>query len=94
MKKSKKILALVLCLSIMGSMFAGCTGKNGGEAAFKAGKYQGEADGYGGKIVVEVEVDDNKILGVTVLEHKESAGVSDPALEKIPAAIVDGQSLS
>ena len=33
-----------------------------------------------------------KFTEVKVLEHSETAGISDPAIEKIPAAIVEAQS--
>jgi fumarate reductase flavoprotein subunit len=31
---------------------------------------------------------------VAVGEHTETPGISDPAIERIPAAIVDGQTLA
>lgn len=34
------------------------------------------------------------IESVTILEHSETAGVADPAIERIPTAIVDAQSLA
>lgn len=49
----------------------------------------GTAPGRNGDVTVEVEFSDNKIQKVTVKEHQETEGVADPALEKIPAAIVE-----
>lgn len=62
------------------------------EAIPANGVYEGSANGMGGAVKVAVTVEDGKISGVEVLEHKETAGISDPAIEKIPQAIVDAQS--
>ena len=43
---------------------------------------------------VSVTVTDNAITEVVVTEHMESPGISDPAIERIPAAIVEHQSLN
>lgn len=62
------------------------------EAIPANGVYEGSANGMGGALKVAVTVEDGKISGVEVLEHKETAGISDPAIEQIPQAIVDAQS--
>lgn len=91
----KRVLALALCMALA---LTGCTGSNpsasNGGGTFTPGTYTGEAQGYGGTMKVEVEVDADRIVAVRVVEHKESAGVSDPALEQLPAAIVEHQSLA
>ena len=56
------------------------------------GVYEGSANGMGGALKVAVTVEDGKISDVEVLEHKETAGISDPAIEQIPQAIVEAQS--
>lgn len=56
------------------------------------GVYEGSANGMGGAVKVAVTVEDGKISDVEVLEHKETAGISDPAIEQIPQAIVEAQS--
>jgi fumarate reductase flavoprotein subunit len=45
-------------------------------------------------MTVEVVFDNMSILSVTILEHVESAGISDLALERIPQEVVGGQTLS
>lgn len=60
--------------------------------SFKAGTYEGTAKGNGGYIKVSVVVDETSIKEVTVLEHNETVGLAEPALEKVPAAIVKKQS--
>lgn len=57
-------------------------------------EYLGEADGFGGKIKVKVTMDGDKIAKIEVLEHSETAGVSDPAFATIPDAIIAAQSTS
>lgn len=55
-------------------------------------EYIGEADGFGGPIKVKVTMDGDKIANIEVLSHGETAGVSDPAFNTIPQAIIDAQS--
>ena len=62
------------------------------EHPLAANEYIGEADGFGGKIKVKVTVDGAKIQKIEVLEHGETAGVSDPAFSTIPDAIIAAQS--
>ena len=55
-------------------------------------EYIGEADGFGGPVKVKVTMDGDKIAKIDVLSHGETAGVSDPAFETIPAAIIAANS--
>ena len=52
--------------------------------------YSGSADGYSGPISVEVTVEGGEITDVKVLSHSDSPGISDPAIEEVPAAMVAG----
>ncbi|MBU5675517.1 flavocytochrome c [Alkaliphilus sp. MSJ-5] len=93
---SKKIICAVLCIIMILSMVA-CQPKtsNSTEASkFNAGTYTALAAGHNGDIKIELIVDDSSIKDVKVLEHIESPGISDPAIERIPKAIVDGQTLA
>ena len=56
------------------------------------GVYEGTGAGLNGNIKVSVTVNGGVITDVTVLEHSETAGISDPALEQVPAAIVAANS--
>lgn len=49
-------------------------------------------NGMGGKLVVRVTLDGEKIAAVEILEQKETPGISDPAIEQVPAAIVAANS--
>ncbi len=56
------------------------------------GVYESSANGMGGAVKVTVTVSGGKITAVEVGEHNETAGISDPAIEQIPAKIVEAQS--
>ena len=81
----KKIVALLLAMLMLTTAF--------GAFAMTAGTYEGTGMGLMGEIKVAVEVTENTIVSVTVLSHNETAGISDPAVAQIPAAIVANQSL-
>lgn len=94
----RKAITAVLALSITFSA-AGC-GSPKSEAApaspllaVKDGTYPGTGEGHGGTLAVQVEVKDHKITAVTVGDHQETAGICDAALEKMPARIMETQSL-
>jgi len=100
MRKShfKRTLCLLFCLILAISSVA-CTSQpkvTDGEsvAMFKAGTYVGTANAHNGEIKVEVTVDEEAIKEIKILEHNESPGISDPAIERIPQAIIDDQSLA
>ncbi|MED9821239.1 MAG: FAD-dependent oxidoreductase [Christensenellales bacterium] len=83
MKKSVwAVLLAMLLLTASGAM------------AMTAGTYEAEANGVGGAVKVAVTVSEDAIEKVEVLAHSETPGISDPALERIPAAIVEKQSLA
>ncbi len=58
------------------------------------GEYEGSAAGYKSDIKVKVTVSDGSIASVEILEQDETPGLSDPAFERIPQAIVDAQSIN
>lgn len=64
------------------------------ELAYTAGTYEAEVAGHNGPIKLAVTVDETSIVKVEIVEHTESAGISDPAINIIPQAIVDGQTLA
>ena len=81
----KKIVAIMACAMMLLSA--------GASAEMTAGTYTGEGQGIGGAVKVAVTVEGGAITAVEVVEHAETAGICDPAIEKIPAAIVAAQSL-
>ena len=63
------------------------------ETETKENEYIGVGEGgMGGDVTVKVTMDGDKIASVEVIDHKETEGISDPAIEGIPAAIVEAQS--
>lgn len=48
--------------------------------------------GMGGDITVKIKMDGDKIVSIEIHSHNETAGISDPAIEGIPAAIVAANS--
>ncbi|MEG0764688.1 MAG: flavocytochrome c [Pseudoflavonifractor sp.] len=92
----KKFLSGVLALTLLLALTA-CGGPKPaeGEAGkFKAGTYTGVGKGNNGDITVEVTLTASEIATITVKEHSESAGISDLALERLPADMVKGQTLA
>lgn len=61
---------------------------------YTAGTYTASADGNNGPVTVEVDFDDSAITAVRVTEHAETAGICETPIERIPAAIVENQSLA
>lgn len=61
--------------------------------AYTDGTYTGSANGNNGPIKVTVTVAGGNITAITIDEHTETAGLSEPAIEQIPKAIIDTQTL-
>lgn len=76
------MMALVMALSLSPMAMA---------ESFTDGTYTGSGKGMMGNIEVSVTVEGGKITAVEVTSQSETAGISDPALETIPQAIVDAQ---
>jgi len=86
----KKLLVLLLAFAMAFSM-AACSSAPEEEPA-EAVTLTGVGEGFGGPIEVEVMMEGETITAVEVLSHSESAGISDPAIEGIPTAIVEANS--
>lgn len=58
------------------------------------GVYEGEPEGFHATtpVKVSVTVEGGTITAVEIIEHEESEGISDPAIEGVPAAIVENNS--
>ncbi len=75
----KKILFIASVLAIL----IGCSGGT---------TLKGVANGYGGELTVEVTMTGDSITKVEVTEHSETVGIGTPAIEQIPAMIVEANS--
>ena len=80
MRTSKVFLSLLLVLVGLVPAVA--------ETTLTDGTYTGTGKGMHSNIAVTVTVEDGAITSVTVDSQDETPGVSDPAFEQIPAAIV------
>lgn len=96
----KKLVSLVLVctlvLSLVGCGQSGTSNKGNSTSkpSLTAGTYTGVGQGNNGEIKVNVTVDESSIKSIEVVEHAETAGLSDPAFDRIPATIVKNQTLS
>lgn len=97
----KKLIVLLLAMMMLVS--AGCGTKNEGKdenpgeaaaALFTEGTFEGTGKGHNGEIKVAVTFSKDKIEKIEILEHKESLGISDAPIDKIPKAILENQSLT
>ncbi|WP_426351181.1 FAD-dependent oxidoreductase [Alloiococcus sp. CFN-8] len=89
---SRKIFCALLCI-FMTIGLAACS-QSGAEGAYKAGTYKATEKGHNGEIEIQVKFDKDAILEVKPLEHSESAGLGDVAMEKISKEVVEGQTLA
>ena len=62
------------------------------EVELQENTYEGVGKGIGGDVKVWLEVVDGKMVSLTVTEQSETDFVAGPALEKIPAEILEAQS--
>ena len=85
----KKVVAILLGLTLL--LGLGTTA--GAAGTYTPGTYSGAAMGKGGDVCVDVTFSENAIEAVTITSHAETPGISDPAIEEIPAEIVAYQSL-
>ena len=90
MLKKLLVAMLALCLVACGGEKEDDT-TTATDAKYTAGTYTAEAQGMN-PIKVSVEVTADKIVAVEIVEHSETPGISDGAIENIPTAIVDAQS--
>lgn len=98
MKRTKKIFSLLMVLCLLGSM-VGCGTSEVNDAdegkvitAMTPGEYTMEVNGYN-PMKVKVVLGETEIQTVEIIEHEETPGVSDAALEELPALIVAEQNL-
>ncbi len=94
MKSFKRLLSLLLVISMVLSL-AGCkkATETNNSTLFKPGKYIGEGKGINGTVKVEVTVTEDEITDIKVLEHNETPGVSDLAINDLPLQIIEAQGL-
>ena len=90
------ILAFSLCAcSSTGGSSATSTSDSSTEtsAKYTPGTYVGKAQGIRSKVEVSVTFDENSITNIEVTNHGETKNIADAAIEKVPAEILEAQSL-
>lgn len=103
-KRAFKSLVVATMATSMVVSLAGCSKEKSqdttqpttaveGSTKFKPGTYTGTGKGNNGDIIVEVTLSSDAITNITIKEHKETAGLSDPAFEQIVKDIIALQSI-
>ena len=87
MKKLLKVLCMVLAIAMLlpANVLA--------EAKYNPGTYEAVGLGNNGEIKVSVTFSENAITDIQVIEHKETKGIGDNAMDKIIPDILSAQSL-
>lgn len=103
MKKVKKLLALSMSLAMLAAA-AGCTAKPAAEAdattaaagdsLYIPGTYTAVGQGMGGDVTVSVTFSEDQILEIVVGDNNETDGIKETPIERIPAMIIEHQSLA
>ncbi|MDI3538672.1 MAG: hypothetical protein PWP58_1633 [Bacillota bacterium] len=89
MRRSLVTKGVILATVLMLVFLVGCSKSAGSK--WQDGTFTGEGQGMGGPVKVSVEIKEGKINKVEVVEHAETPGISDPAIEQVPKAIVEKQ---
>lgn len=87
----RRMSALIVCF-MMAFALSACSTPSTTPSVYTDGTYTGVAKGMNGDVTVEVKVASDKIESVVVTDHKETPGISDPAIENVPSAIVEKNS--
>ena len=103
--KMKRIIAVLLCCCMVFSI-VGCTQQAEAPAPVEEkpepaeevklinGSFEGTANGMQGPITAKITVKDSKITAIEFTENKETPNVTVVAFDRIPAQIIEHQSLS
>lgn len=86
----KKSIVLLICLAMVSS-FAACAPEEDATSGEQV-TLTGTGKGYGGEILATVVKEGDKIVSVDVVGEKETEGMGTPALEQLPAMIVEANS--
>ncbi|MGI6558775.1 MAG: FAD-dependent oxidoreductase [Limnochordia bacterium] len=84
---AKRAATLCIALTLLLTLTVGAF------AAYNPGTYVAEVRGHNGPIKVSATFSRDAITSVEVLDHNETVGVGTPAIERLPKAIVEHQSL-
>jgi fumarate reductase flavoprotein subunit len=90
----KKFIILFICICVLTLTFVGCTKEQPLPVALINGNFEGTAAGMQGPVTVSITVKDSKITAIEFLKNPETANIVKVAVERIPAQIIEFQSLS
>lgn len=79
-------------LSVQAEGMESTGGQSAGAGDYKDGTYTGEADGFGGKIAVEVKIDGGKIQAINILSAEKEDGAYLAMAEDIIPEMINAQS--
>lgn len=86
----KKIVTMLVCIAMMVACLCGYAMAEG----LKDGTYGASYMGKNGDVSVIVVVENGAIVSVAVGEHSETPGICEAAIDAIPGAIVENQSIA
>ncbi len=89
----KQIVSFAVALALCSTLGSSCLAEQAAPA-YTAGTYTGTGSGRGGELTVEVTFSEDRIEDIKVLSHNETGMLSNAAFERIPADIVEQQSLN
>jgi fumarate reductase flavoprotein subunit len=93
--KMRKLIMVCGGMVIAALVIAGCASTQAGSRqSYKPGTYTAEGEGFHGPFSVSVTVDASKIVDIKIGETEETEGIGSRALEIIPKAVIEQQSLA
>ena len=84
---NKPKVFIVLAVAVLMVISAGCKA-----GTWKDGTVHGSGTGHNGPIKVQVDIKKGKISGVKAVEHEETPGIGDSAMEELSGKIIAAQS--
>ncbi len=91
----KRLSKLCVVFSLV-TMLSACTQSSPESSAqtYQAGTYTTTVQGHNAEIKVEVTFSDDAITEIKAVEHAETAGLGDKAIETVASKIIEGQTLN
>ena len=84
----KKLLGITISILLSTGLVA-CGSRN---ILYKAGTYEGNAEGHIGPIKVQIVTDQYEIKEIKLLEQQETPVIADIVYEQIPARVIKANS--
>lgn len=87
--RSRRVAVLLLVIMLLST----CAPIYASDALYNPGRYEAEVRGFNAPIKVAVTFGERTITAIDIVEHAETRGVGDFALESLPGEIIKHQSL-